>query len=199
MARKKAKPVSASPSGVSRAAKRVRDLLADYTAQRSMKEGAVGLLLFGYLVAKLGPARVRREFDVDTISATGKRGRPEQVDFVIGRKRQSDSKFHADTVVELAVRREGHAAGADASVNLSEISKLVRADAKHRVLLLIDITANDRGAAILGKYLTRGYGRGRPRGISTDRIAVVYVGENGTTKIRLKRQTLKPKLHKASS
>jgi hypothetical protein len=185
--------VSHTASGIARAAKRVRDLLAHYTNDRDMNEGAVGFLLFGFLVATLGAARVRREYDVDTIATNGKRGRPEQIDFVIGRTRRVDGKFSPDTVVEFALRRESHRAGADPIGNLSEIKKLVRAESCHRVLLLVDLTADDHAAAILKKYRERGYAQGRPRGAAKDRVSVVYVGEHGTKHVRLKRQNLKPK------
>jgi len=162
-----------------------------------MKEGPVGLLLYGYLVAKLGAARVRREHDVDTLTSDRRRGRPEQVDFVVGRTEHATGQYSANTVIEFAVRRADQKAGADPVNNLSEIAKLVRAEAKHRILLLLDLTPDDIGASIVEKYRSRGYTRGRPRGSASDRIVVLYVGEHGTHRAKLKRQSLKPRKSKA--
>ncbi len=190
--RPKQKRVSDTPAGIAHAGKAVRDLLAHYTKQRDMTEGRVGLLLFGYLIAKLGAARVQREHDVATLTGTRSRGRPEQIDFVVGRTQHATGRYAANTVIEFAVRRTRHKSGADPIVNLSEIKKLVRVEAKHRILLLLDLTEDDIGAEIIAKYRDRGYSQGRPRGPAADRIAVIYVGEHGTHRVKLKRQFLKP-------
>ena len=156
-------------------------------------EGEVGLLLFSYLVAKFGPTRIQKERAVLTLTQSKNVGRPQQVDFAIGRKQQSTGSFQANTVIELAVRRTRHKSGADPGVNGDEIRKLVRAEARHRILLLVDLTADDVGRTIVQKYRDRGYSRGRPRGKPTDSIVVVYVGEHGTARVKLKRRNLKGK------
>lgn len=191
--RPKARAVSDTPAGIARAGKAVRDLVAHYSKPTDMTETRIGLLMYGFLVAKLGPARVFREHDVDTLTSALKRGRPEQVDFVIGRTQHRTGEFAADTVIEFAVRRAGQPSGADPIVNLTEIEKLVRAEAKHRILLLLDLTTDDAGDAIIEKYESRGYGRGRPRGNASDRIHIVYVGHYGTHRVKLRRQALKPR------
>jgi hypothetical protein len=188
---KKRRGVSHTARGVASVAAVARDLLSDFTRRRGFREGEVGMLLFGFFAARYGPARMQREYDVDTVRKTGGRGRREQIDFVIGRKRHRTGAFSADTVIELAVRRTSDLAGLDPIRNLTEIAKLVKADAKHRILLLLDLTDHDAGETILRKYETRGYVRGRPTGGSRDRISVVYVGEGGTHTVRLKRRNLR--------
>ena len=193
MPRKKSKKVSDNATGLAHGAKAVRDLLSRYTNQRDMKEGRVGLLLYGYLVAKLGTANVRREHIVDTTNVGGGSGRKEQIDFVIGRKSQVTGEFAVNTAIEFAVRREGDPHGASVSRNTSEIKKLVRADAKRRILLLMDLTTADVGKKIVDAFADRGYAKGRPRGTSSDRIIVLYVGEHLSRRVKLMRQTLKEK------
>jgi hypothetical protein len=198
MPRPKLKSVTHNAAGVARAAKSVRDLLSNYTKQRDMKEGPVGLLLYGFLVAKLGAASVRREQPVETTRPGGSRGRREQIDFVLGRKSQTTGAFAANTVIEFAVRRTNDKHGIDAVRNLSEIKKLVRAEAKHRVLLLVDLTTEDAGKRIVHSYTERGYTQGRPRGAAGDRIRIIYVGEHGSHRGSLMRQALRPRKRQLS-
>jgi hypothetical protein len=193
MARKKRRGVSHTARGVASVAAVARDLLSDFTRRRGFREGEVGMLLFGFFAARYKPERMQREFDVDTVRKTGGRGRPEQIDFVIGRKRHNTGLFSPDTVIELAVRRTGDLGGLDPVRNLSEIAKLVRADAQHRILLLLDLTEHAVAKDILGKYENRGYEPGRPTGDPRDRVSVVYVGEGGTQIVRLRRQNLRKK------
>jgi hypothetical protein len=164
----------------------VRDLAASYSPfkQKRITERHLTFTLHGYLAAVF-KNRLRAELTVET-QTDGRRGRPEQIDFAIGRKRHSDGKWSPGTVIEFAVRRKGHPAGADPSCNITEISKLCRAKATHRILLLLDLTANDCGEEIIHKYLDYKRKRGRP--IKDAFIRIVYVGANGVTADKMKAQ-----------
>lgn len=127
------------------------------------------------------------------------RSRAPRADRFRHRSRHSTGLFSPDTVIELAVRRTGDLAGLDPARNLSEIRKLVRADAQHRILLLRDLTEHTAADDILRKYETHGYEPGRPMGDPGDRISVVYVGEGCTQIVRLRRQNLRKKRTRRAS
>ncbi len=193
--RPKVKKASENATGMARAATAVRDLVAKYSSSKQgrLTERYIAGMLHGYLGA-LFKLRLRNEMTVPTRKVSGGKGRPEQIDFAVGRKRR-DGAWTADSVVEFAVRRSGHRQGADPSCNATEVSKLCRADAKHRILLLLDLTGEDYGAAIEEKYLKYKRTKGRP--IKGASIKVIYIGEAGTTKFAMPAQRLSPKKRKS--
>jgi hypothetical protein len=182
---------------MARAAAAVRDLVQQYSPakRRSVTERYIAGMLHGYLGAQF-KTRLRNEMAVATRKAGGGRGRPEQIDFAIGRKRR-DGEWTADSIIEFAVRRPGHRTGADPSCNTTEVSKLCRADAKHRILLLLDLTDEDYGGDLKDKYIEYKRRKGRP--IKGTSIKVIYVGAAGMTKFRMPAQRLAPRKRSSSS
>jgi len=80
------------------------------------------------------------------------------VDFVIGRKRHNTRVWSADSAIELAIRRKGHKAGIGANCNVDEINKLVEIAAKHRILVLLNLLA-DQDFDTLFKSTKDGYAK----------------------------------------
>jgi hypothetical protein len=188
--RPRVKKTTENAAGIARGAAALRDLVAIYSKAKRNKitERYVGGILHGYLGAVF-KSRLRSEMAVPTSGGSGK-GRPEQIDFAIGRVRQGGD-WEPDSVIEFAVRRPGHTQGADPSGNMAEVSKLCRAKAKHRILLLLDLTESDYGPGLKKHYL--GYTRSRGAPIKRASINVIYVGKHGVTKFKMPAQRLAPK------
>lgn len=194
--RPKTRKTTENATGISQAASALRELAINYSAAKrnGLTERYLTGMLHGYLGAVF-KTRLKSEHTVAT-RVNGKRGRPEQVDFAIGRMRRGNGAWSPDSVVELAVRRPKHLQGADPSCNITEVSKLCKADAKHRILLLLDLTNNDSGESLKKKYLKYRRTRGRP--IKDAFIRVIYVGEDGTLRFKIPAQRLAPTKQKRS-
>ncbi len=190
--RPRVKKASETPLGISAIAKKVRYLAYDFARANDLKEGFVGAVFYGYLGGAFGPHRVYREESVATVPANGRRtrGRPEQIDFVIGRQRHGLREWTATTAIELAVRRKGHSAGLNSICNVTEVSKLCRARATHRVLLLIDVTNDHDFTKLKQQYINHKRTRGKPR---KGKIWVIYAGAEGVHRFSIPLQRLQPK------